>query len=127
MSVTLLFRFLAASLFLTCFSPLWGQEAGEVVTKRLDAMLKRAELVDGFSGVALVGKGAETLYLKAFGYADRDKEIPLKPDDQFMIASVSKGFTAAAILKLEEEGRLSIMDSIARFLPEYRQPVADKV
>lgn len=127
MSVTLLRIFLFAAAFSSLCSPVQGQETSDFVSKRLDAMLQRAEKVDGFSGVALIGKGDKPLFLKSYGFADRSKEIPLKPDDQFMIASVSKGFTAAAILKLEEEGRLNLMDSIARFLPEYVKPDANKI
>ncbi len=67
----------------------------------------------------LVAKNNEVLYRKAFGYADLELDVKLKPEHVFRIGSITKQFTAAAILKLEEEGKLSLQDDITKYLKDY--------
>jgi CubicO group peptidase (beta-lactamase class C family) len=71
----------------------------------------------GFSGSVLVTKGGEVLVRKGYGLADREHGIANTPATLFEIASASKQFTAAAVLKLESLGKLSLDDSIAKHLP----------
>ncbi|WP_296620109.1 serine hydrolase [Marivirga sp.] len=56
------------------------------------------------------------IYDKSFGYADRDLKVPYSPEIANDIASISKQFSAAAILKLQEDGRLNIQDTLGKFL-----------
>lgn len=67
----------------------------------------------------LVSKGGKILFESAFGLADIKNNTPLKSNDIFRIASISKQFTAVAILKLMEEGKLSLNDEITKFIPDY--------
>lgn len=69
--------------------------------------------------VVLVAKKGQIIYNKAFGTADLQLNVPMKPEMVFNIASVTKQFTAVAILKLVEENKLSLGDSIQRFVPDY--------
>ena len=69
----------------------------------------------GFSGAILVAKEGEILLHKGYGWADREQRIPVGTNTVFDIASVVKPFTAAAVLRLEAEGRLSVDNSIAEF------------
>jgi CubicO group peptidase (beta-lactamase class C family) len=75
-----------------------------------------------FSGSVLVRRGEETLLEAACGLADRERAIPNRPDTEFQIASISKQFTAAAILQLQERGALSVQDQICRWLPDCPDP-----
>ncbi|HEX5167788.1 MAG TPA: serine hydrolase [Cyclobacteriaceae bacterium] len=78
------------------------------------------------SGIAvLVSKGGEVIYKKGFGYADIEKKQLIKPDTKFRIGSITKQFTGAAILKLQEEGKISVTDKLSKFLPDF--PRADEV
>jgi CubicO group peptidase (beta-lactamase class C family) len=78
------------------------------------------------SGIAvLVSKDGNVLYKKGFGYADIEKKELIKPDTKFRIGSITKQFTAAAILKLQEEGKISVTDKLSKFLPGF--PRADEV
>ncbi len=61
------------------------------------------------------------VHVKAFGVQDLDRQRPVKPDSLFRIASMTKAFTALAILKLREEGKLSLDDLAERHVPELRQ------
>jgi CubicO group peptidase (beta-lactamase class C family) len=70
----------------------------------------------GNSGAVLVERGGKTIFRKAYGLADRERNIANTVDTRFHVASVAKIFTAAAILKLEEEGRLSTADPISKYL-----------
>ena len=83
---------------------------------RLDAYMTRLSAF-GMSGSLLVAKGGEVILDKGYGLADRKRGVPVEPSTPFMIGSLSKQFTAAAILKLEMEGKLSTSDTLGRFFP----------
>lgn len=59
-------------------------------------------------------------YVKAFGFSDIENKTPLKIDAQFRVASMSKMFTAVAIMQLQEQGKLRIDDKVARILPWFK-------
>jgi len=84
--------------------------------RRLDDYATRAEAL-GFSGTLFVEKGGRVILSKGYGYCDIARGIPNSPDTVFYLASLSKQFTAAAILKLESDGKLSVNDQISRYLP----------
>lgn len=69
-----------------------------------------------FMGAVLVAKGDQVLFRQAYGMADRAAGEPNRVDSRFRLASVSKQFTAAAILKLQDEGLLSVDDPVCRWI-----------
>ena len=69
--------------------------------------------------VAAVVKGKDTLLLKAYGKADVEGDVPMTVDTVFPIGSVTKQFTAAAILQLRDQGKLSLDDDITKWLPDF--------
>lgn len=72
------------------------------------------------SGVSvLVSKNGEIIYEKGFGYADIGNKVPVTPDTKFRIGSITKQFTAAAILKLQEEKKLNIQDVVSKYIPGF--------
>jgi CubicO group peptidase (beta-lactamase class C family) len=72
--------------------------------------------VAGMSGVAVVRRGGGTVAVRAGGMADRDLGLACTPETRFQIASVSKQFTAAAVLLLASQSRLSLDDPVSRWL-----------
>ena len=82
---------------------------------------------DSFSGVVLVAKGDRIVVDRAYGLADQEWKAPNRTDTLFHMASVGKMFTAAAVLKLAGEGKLSLDDSVAKWVPEYPHPDAAKI
>ena len=64
-------------------------------------------------------KDGRTLFRKAYGMANLELGVPLQPDMVFRLGSITKQFTAAAILMLAEEGKLSLQDPIEKHLPGY--------
>ncbi len=84
---------------------------------RLDIHMSALEDA-GFSGTVLVSKDGEIVLHKGYGMADRRREIPCRPDTIFDIGSITKQFTAAAILKLEMAGKLSTSDTLGQHFPD---------
>lgn len=78
-----------------------------------------------FSGVLLIGNPNEILFKKAYGYANYELEVPNKVDYVFNVASISKQFTGAAILLLSLQNKLSLDDSLKKYLPNF--PNANKI
>ena len=69
-------------------------------------------------GIVANGK---LLYSGNIGYTDIDKKIPVTSSSLFRIASMSKSFTAMAILKLRDEGKLNLDDPAYKFIPELKR------
>lgn len=78
-----------------------------------------------FNGSILVAKEGEILLRKGYGKADFKKRIPNTPATVFRLASVTKQFTAMAILILKEKGKLSVNDPLSKYIPDY--PDGDKI
>lgn len=81
-------------------------------------------LSENYSGekpglAALVYKDGEVLYRKAYGMANLELMVPMKPENVFEIGSITKQFTAVAVLMLMEEGKLSPEDELTKFIPDY--------
>lgn len=85
--------------------------------RALDTYLGRLERL-GFTGTVLVAKDGKVVLERGYGLADRDRKIPMAADSVISIGSITKQFTAAAILKLEMRGKLRVEDTIARFWPD---------
>lgn len=91
----------------------FGQTAG-----KLDEAVQALAKDGNFMGSVLVARGDEVLLNKGYGSADLEKQIPNDPKTKFRLASVTKQFTAAAILLLEERGKLKIEDPVKNYLPD---------
>ena len=79
---------------------------------------------DAFSGVVLVGVGDRVLFRRAYGLAEQAWKQPNRVDTAFQAGSVTKMLTAAAILKLVEQGTISLDDSLAKWVPDYPHATA---
>lgn len=65
--------------------------------------------------------GGKLIYSGAFGFTDVDKQVPVTASSVFRIASMSKSFTAMAILKLRDEGKLKLDDAVSKYIPELKK------
>lgn len=95
------------------------------LSAKIDAYIR--PFVDGnnFPGAILVARGDDILFSKGYGMANYELEVANTPRTRFHLASLTKMFTAAAVLLLEEQGKLSTSDAVAKFLPDY--PNGDKI
>lgn len=83
---------------------------------QLTARLQREADAGRFMGAVLVARGDEILFRQAYGTADVATGAPLRVGSRFRLASISKQFTAAAILKLQDEGKLTIGDPVCQWI-----------
>jgi CubicO group peptidase (beta-lactamase class C family) len=70
--------------------------------------------------VVLIARNGKVAYFKAFGFQDREKQVPMKTDAIFRIASMTKPFTSVAAMMLVEEGKLQLLDPVSVYLPEFK-------
>lgn len=96
-------------------------ELGRKLEKYMDAQFA----VNDFSGTVLVSKNDTILLKKAYGFADYEWNIKNTIDSKFSLASVSKQFTAVAILQLAERKKLSLEDSINQYFADF--PKGEKI
>lgn len=71
-----------------------------------------------FMGAVLVARGGEVLFSRGYGHANLEWDIANTPESKFRLGSVTKQFTAASILLLEERGKLSIADPVNKYLAD---------
>lgn len=83
-------------------------------TQYMDACVE----VDHFSGSVLVTKGGETLFSQGYGLANVEHRVPNAPDTKFRLGSITKQFTAMAILILNEQGKLKLDDPIGKYIDD---------
>lgn len=76
-------------------------------------------------GVFLITQNGKNLYRKAFGKANLELNVNMTPDNVFQIGSMTKQFTAIAILMLEQEGKLNVNDPVSQYIKDY--PNGDKI
>ena len=93
---------------------------------QLGPWLQAEAAADRFSGAVIVARGGQVLHRAAYGLADREQGVPLTPEHRFRLASLSKQFTAAALLRLQDKGVLSVDDPLCRWVepcPEAWRPI----
>ena len=83
---------------------------------RLAARLQSEADAGRFMGAVLVARGDQVLFRQAYGTSDVATGVPNRINSRFRLASVSKQFTAAAVLKLQDEGKLSIGDPVCKWI-----------
>jgi CubicO group peptidase (beta-lactamase class C family) len=96
----------------------------EILTKvdeYLKAYLERGQ----FSGSVLVAGNGQVLFSQGYGMANYELDVPNTPQTKFRLGSITKQFTALAIMQLQEKGHLNVKDSLAQYLPNY--PNAEQI
>jgi CubicO group peptidase (beta-lactamase class C family) len=86
--------------------------------KQIDQLFNLWNNLESPGAVVAVAKDGKIIFEKGYGSAEPEYNIPITPSTVFHIASVSKQFTAFAILLLEKDGKLSINDDIRKYIPE---------
>ncbi|MCD4791553.1 MAG: beta-lactamase family protein, partial [Bacteroidales bacterium] len=93
---------------------IFKQKAG-----KLDSIFRRLNKKGVFNGTVIYGERGYEVFNGAYGYADFRKKDTLLDESAFQLASVSKMFTAMAIMKLQEDGNLNYDDTITKFIPDF--------
>jgi CubicO group peptidase (beta-lactamase class C family) len=88
----------------------------EVESKAEAYMAERVER-DDFSGAVLVARDGKPLFRRAYGLADREHDVPNTPETKFRLGSITKQFTAMAVMILQERGKLDVGKPIKAYWP----------
>lgn len=113
-------------LFLILLLFTFNTTAAQTYDKKIDSLI-----LTGFGnqnepgGAFLVSKKGKIIYRKAFGKANLELDVNMMPDNVFQIGSMTKQFTAAAVLLLEQQGKLKVGDPISKYIKDY--PSGDKI
>ncbi len=91
----------------------------QINEKVVDALFRDFDRAHSPGAAVMVIKEGKPLFAKAYGLADLERKIPCTTDTNFRLASVTKQFTAMAVLILAERGKLSLEDQLPKFFPEF--------
>ena len=89
------------------------------IVKNSRELLAENTTIDGSGAAVLIVRGDKTVFREARGMANIELSVSLSPESVFEIASITKIFTAALIVKLSENGKLSLDDNLSKFLPDF--------
>lgn len=92
--------------------------APEGPASKIDKALNSLTEREAFTGAVLVARNGEILLSQGYGLADRDKDLPNTPQTKYRLGSITKQFTAMAILMLQAQEKLNVQDPICSYLPE---------
>jgi CubicO group peptidase (beta-lactamase class C family) len=95
-----------------------GPCLAQTIDSRMDQVVQSYASKQQFMGSVLVARGSDVLFSKGYGSADLEWNIPNAPNTKFRVGSITKQFTAASILLLEERGKLSINDLVKKYMPD---------
>lgn len=95
-----------------------GAAGEDRITRRMQSFVDAGEIA---GAVTLVARRGEIVHLAAVGHADIEHDLPMHKDSIFAIASMTKPFTATAVMILQDEGRLSVDDPVSKYLPRFRE------
>ncbi len=114
------FAFSLVALLATVVATASAQATRDALVRKLDSLAGSGVQENRVVGMAVaVVRGNDTLLLKGFGRADLEWNVPMPADAVFEIGSITKQFTAAALLQLRDDGKLSLDDEITKWLPDF--------
>src|SRR5436190_821340 len=113
----------AAALFASSPISIAAPSAGFDPAKLKEIPARIQQFVDDSTvsgAVTLVARRGQVASVEAVGYADLATKAPMRTDNLFWIASMTKPMTAVAVLMLQDEGKLSVDDPVEKHLPEFK-------
>jgi len=102
-------------------SPISDNWSNEVIKQKIDSIFSKyaTKSVKSFNGCILVTRGEDIVFEGSNGYSDIEKKTLNNDSTRFLLASCSKQFTACAIMKLHEQGKLNYSDKVIKYLPDF--------
>jgi CubicO group peptidase (beta-lactamase class C family) len=94
-----------------------ARDSNGELAAQIDQIMTAAYKPDQPGAAVIVVKDGKTIFRKGYGMADLELGVKIEPDHVFRIGSITKQFTAVAILELMERGKLSLSDEITKFFP----------
>ena len=110
--------------------PFSAQRTSDLITQsdlttEMDAYLQAHHELGRFLGSVIVVRDGETLFTNGYGMASLEHQVTNSPQTKFRIGSITKQFTAAAILQLQDRGQLDVQEPVTTYLPDY--PNGDRI
>jgi CubicO group peptidase (beta-lactamase class C family) len=118
MKRTLIRRFVLAASLSTVFLSQRQISAAQDQASRMDQVIQSYVSSKQFMGSVLVVRDGQILLDKGYGYANLEWQVPDSPEAKFRLGSLTKQFTAASILLLEERGKLKTDDLVKKYMPD---------
>jgi CubicO group peptidase (beta-lactamase class C family) len=121
-----MFRLLPAVMILALAAPSAAAVPGpdKKLAGEIDKVMSEIYKPGEPGAAVIVRRGGRTLFRKGYGLADLELGVRVEPDMIFRLGSITKQFTAVAILMLAEQGKLSLKDELGKYLPAF--PTGDK-
>lgn len=94
--------------------------SAQTTAEKLDTFMTAACRAQEFNGVVLVVRNDSVLLSKGYGWRDFENKIPHNTNSIFQVGSITKTFTATAILFLQEHGKLDINEYLSKYFPDYK-------
>ena len=116
----------AVFLLMAAMVPAVGQDAAQPMRDETDKVFAKWNSTVTPGCALAVMKDGRVVYERGYGMADLDHDVPITPETVFHVASISKQFTAAAIVLLAQDGKLSLDDEVHKYvkeLPEFGAPI----
>lgn len=112
--------FLSAFFLLFCFATMpFNAAQAQSLADKIDAIVAEQYKPDEPGVVVRVQQNGKVLFEKAYGMADMEFGIKMQPDHILRLGSITKQFTAVAMLMLVQEGKVSLSDDLTKYLPDY--------
>ncbi|MFD1000264.1 serine hydrolase domain-containing protein [Ohtaekwangia kribbensis] len=118
--MTKLYRIYALLFLVTSIGSFFNIVSAQSLEAKIDSLiLTDFNERNGPGGVFMVAQQGKVVYHKAFGKANLELDVDLTPDNVFQLGSMTKQFTAIAVLMLEEQGKLKVNDPVFKYIPDY--------
>ncbi|MEO6346987.1 MAG: serine hydrolase [Aquaticitalea sp.] len=91
------------------------------IEAEIDAIFNQAYPINSPGATVLIAKDDKIIYRKAFGMANLELIVQMKPENVFQLASITKQFTSVAILILMEQGKLSLKDPLSKYIADFQR------
>lgn len=103
-------------------APVLEKQPQSSLNQELDAILARSYATNEPGVTVVASRAGEVVFQAAYGMADLELEVAMQPQHVLKIGSITKQFTAAAILRLAEQGKLSMQSKVGELLPNFHEP-----
>ncbi|MBU5354705.1 beta-lactamase family protein [Paenibacillus barcinonensis] len=97
-----------------------GDESLRTIESEIHDYFTSLEKNEDFSGSVLISKDEKVWFNRAYNFANREHQVKNTPETKFRIGSITKQFTAMAIMILQEHGQLDVADHVSKFIPSYK-------
>ena len=118
-------KFVASLMLLFALTPAYCAEANSPLEEKFDKQIQGYVDQERFQGVVLIARDGGVLFKSAYGLADISNEVPNTPAKQFLIGSLTKSFTAVAVMRLADQKKVDLHAPVSKYIPKLESRLAD--